>query len=264
MKIPDGARRVFRLPSTRERLARELDDEVRFHVEMRVARLIADGVPYDDARAEALRRFGDVDDLRTYVHDIERTHMQRVNSAERVQGILQDFRFSIRQFRKSAGFSLAAALTLALGIGATTALFSVVNGVLLKALPFPAPDRMVQLTGLDAKGNVTLNFSDGTFDVLASRTRSLAAVAEMNSNAVTISNEGEALRLPASWVSSQYFDVLGVRPAAGRFFMPDEQVRGAPKAAVISYGLWQRLFNGTNRALGANFRVVRRRSRSSE
>jgi predicted permease len=251
MRIPDGARRVFRLPSTRERLARELDDEVRFHVEMRVARLIAEGVPYDDARAEAIRRFGDVDDLRTYVHDIERTHMQRVNSAERVQSILQDVRFSIRQFRKSAGFSLAAALTLALGIGATTALFSVVNGVLLKALPFPAPDRMVQLTGLDAKGNVTLNFSDGTFDVLASRTRSLAAVAEMNSNAVTISNEGEALRLPASWVSSRYFDVLGVRPAAGRFFLPDEQVRGAPKAAVISYGLWQRLFDGTNRALGA-------------
>lgn len=251
MRIPPGVRRVFRLPSTTDRLAKELDDEVRFHVEMRVARLVADGVPHDEARAEAIRRFGDVDDLRTYVHDIERTHMQRVNFAERMHGILQDVRFALRQFTKSAGFSLAAAFTLALGIGATTALFSVVNGVLIKALPYPDPGRLVQLTGLGATGNLTTNFADPTFDVIAARNRSLAAVAEMNNDAVTVSNDGEALRLPASWVSARYFDVLGVRPVAGRFFVPEEQQRGAPMAAVISYALWQRLFAGSNRALGA-------------
>ena len=251
MRIPPGVRRVFRLPSTTDRLARELDDEVRFHVEMRVARLLADGVSYDEARAEAMRRFGDVDDLRTYVHDIERTHMQRVNFAERMHGILQDARFAVRQFTKSAGFSFAAAFTLALGIGATTALFSVVSGVLLKALPYPDPGRLVQLNGFGAAGNLMMNFADPTFEAIATRNRSLAAVAEMNNNAITISNDGEALRLPASWVSSQYFDVLGVHPAAGRFFIPEEQQRGAPMAAVISYALWQRLFSGSNRALGA-------------
>ena len=251
MRIPPGVRRVFRLPSTTERLAKELDDEVRFHVEMRVARLVAGGVPHDEARAEALRRFGDVDDLRTYVHDIERTHMQRVNFDERLHSMLQDLRFAIRQFTKSAGFSVAAAFTLALGIGATTALFSVVNGVLIKALPYPDPGRLVQLNGFGASGNLMTNFADPTFDAIAMRNKSLAAVAEMNYNAITISSDGEALRLPASWVSAQYFDVLGVHPAAGRFFIPEEQQRGAPMAAVISYTLWQRLFAGSNRALGA-------------
>ena len=251
MRPPTGIRRVFRLPSTTDRLARELDEEVAFHVERRVARLIADGVPYDEARAEALRRFGDVDDLRTYCHDMERAHMQRMHTAERIDSVIQDVRVGVRQFRKSAAFSLAAALTLALGIGATTALFSVVNGVLLKALPFPAPDRLVQLTGRDAKGNVLRNFADMTFDAIATRNQSLSAVAEVNSYAVTVSNDGEALRLPASWVSKQYFDVLGVKPAAGRFFVPEEQQLGAARAAVISYSLWQRLFGGTNRALGA-------------
>jgi putative ABC transport system permease protein len=251
MRPRTGIRRVFRLPSTTERLARDLDEEVVFHVEARVARLIAAGMSYDEARAEALRLFGDVNDLRDYCHDIERAHMQRMQMAERIGGVLQDVRVGIRQFRKSPGFSLAAAFTLALGIGATTALFSVVNGVLLKALPFPAPDRLVQVTGLDAKGNVMRNFADPTFDAVATRNRSLSAVAEVNSYAVTVSNDGEALRLPASWVSKQYFDVLGMKPAAGRFFVPDEQQLGAAKAAVISYSLWQRLFAGSNRALGA-------------
>jgi predicted permease len=251
MRPPSGVRRVFRLPSTEDRLARDLDDEVAFHVERRVARLVADGVPYDEARAEALRRFGDVDDLRTYCHDIERAHMQRMHTAERVESMMQDARVAGRQIKKSPGFSFAAALTLALGIGATTALFSVVNGVLLKALPFPAPDRIVQVTGLNAKGDVLRNFADPTFEAIAERNRSLSAIAEMNSYYVTVSNDGEAMRLTASWVSSRFFDVLGVKPAAGRFFVPEEQQRGAPKAAVISYGLWQRLFAGTNKAIGA-------------
>ncbi len=251
MRRPTGVRRVFRLPSTEDRLARDLDEEVAFHVERRVARLIAEGVPYDEARAEALRQFGDVDDLRTYCHDIERAHMQRMHTAERVESVMQDARVAFRQMRKSPGFSFAAALTLALGIGATTALFSVVNGVLLKALPFPAPDRLVQVTGLNAKGDVLRNFADPTFEAIAERNRSLSAIAEMNSYYVTVSNDGEAMRLSASWVSSQFFDVLGVKPAAGRFFVPEEQQRGAAKAAVISYALWQRLFAGTNKAIGA-------------
>src|SRR5262249_50941607 len=150
-----------------------------------------------------------------------------VHTAERIQSVIQDVRVGVRQFRKSAGFSLAAAFTLALGIGATTSLFSVVNGVLLKALPFAGPDRIVQITGLTAKGTLLHNFADPTFEAIAARNRSLAAVAEMNSYSVTVSNDGEALRLPASWVTKQYFDVLGVKPAAGRFFVSEEQQLGA-------------------------------------
>jgi hypothetical protein len=135
-------------------------------------------------------------------------------------------------------------------MGATTALFSVVNAVLLKSLPFPVPDRIVQVTGLNAKGDVLRNFADPTFEAIAERNRSISAIAEMNSYYVTVSNDGEAMRLSASWVSSPFFDVLGVKPAAGHSSCP-KSGSAALTAAVISYALWQRLFAGTNRAIGA-------------
>ena len=176
MDIPAGVRRALRLPPTSERLLRELDDEVRFHVEMRAQRLIERGTPRDEAYAEALRRFGDVNELRDYCQTIEVTHMRRVQWRERVESLLQDARYAGRQFRKAPGFSVIAALTLALGIGATTAIFSVVSGVLLKPLPYHDPDRIVQLWGLDKKGN-QLHFADPTFDDVVARTRSFSAIA---------------------------------------------------------------------------------------
>ena len=251
MRLPQGVRRIFRLPDSRERLTRELDDEVRFHVEMRVARLIANGVPYDDARAEALRRFGDVDDLRDYCQTIEDAHMQRARARERFGTVIQDSRFALRQFRKSPSFAVVAALTLALGIGGTTAIFSVVNGVVLRPLPFDNSEQIVQLFGTDSKAHRMINFADRTFDYLADQNRSLAALAEYNSSGMSISSGTDALRVTGSAVSKQFFDVLRVRPAAGRFFVPEEQQLGAPLAVVISHAFWARQFGASQNAIGA-------------
>jgi putative ABC transport system permease protein len=249
VRIPAGVRRVFRLPSSRERIARDLDDEVRFHVEMRTRRLRDQGYSEAEARAEALRRFGDVDDLRDYCVSMEVAHMHRTHTRERLESVAQDLRFALRQFRKSPGFTFIATLTLALGVGATTAIFSVVNGVVLKPLPFAQPQQMVQLWGLDSKGH-HLHFADPTFDAVAHDTHSFSAVAEYAQNGMSLVEDGEVERVRATAVSSQFFKVLAVTPLLGRFFVPEEQQLGAPMAAVISHSLWVRRFGASPSAIG--------------
>ena len=256
MRVPKGVRRAFRLPTSRARAARELDDEVRFHVEMRAKTLIAQGYPEVEAYAEALRRFGDVDDLRSYCVSIEVAHMHRTRFRERMASVTQDVRFALRQFRKSPGFACIATLTLALGVGATTAIFSVVNGVVLRPLPFSHSEQLVQLWGLDAKGH-QLSFADPTFDAVASSSRTLSAVAEYAVGELSIVNDGEAERIRAAGVSRQFFDVLEAKLMLGRTFVPEEQQLGAPMAVVISHGLWERRFGSSPRAIGSTLQVDR-------
>jgi putative ABC transport system permease protein len=255
MRIPDGVRRAFRLPATSERIARELDDEVRFHVEQRAKKLIDQGYPTEAAYAEALRRFGDVEDLRDYCVAIEVSHMQRIEFRERVANVGQDFRFAFRQLRKSPTFGFLAALTLALGVGATTAIFSVVNGVIMRPLPFPQSEQMVRIYGLDSKGLQMGNMADPTFDVLADRNRSFSALAKTNSQSLGAIIGEESTRLQVVGASRDFFRVLDVRPEAGRFFVPEEQQFGAAPAVVISDGLWQRAFNRSRSAIGGKLSI---------
>ena len=254
MPIPAGIRRAFRLPTTAARLGRDLDDEVRFHVEMRVAALVARGMPADEARAEALRRFGDPDELRDYCLSMEVPQMQRTNLRERLHSLAQDFRFAVRQARRAPGFTTIATLTLALGIGATTAIFSVVSAVVLKPLPFPEPSRIVQLWEVGARGE-HIHFADPNFDDIRAQSRTLDGVAELNANPTTVVVHGEASLTIASQVSHDFFRVLGVRAVAGRLFTDDEQREGAAPAAVISYGFWQQRFGGAPSAIGSTISV---------
>ena len=250
MRVPHGVRRVFRLPPTRERALRELDDEVRFHLEMRVERLTARGLARDAAWKEALRRFGDVNDLRDYCHTIEVTHMQRMEFRERVGGILQDLRYALRQLRKAPGFAGVVVLTLALGIGATTAIFSVVSGVILRPLPYAQADRIVHVWAISAQRN-DLHFADPTYDALREQNRSFSAIAEMSGLfSQTYVSASTAFAAKTELVSRDFFSVIGARPALGRFFAPEEQQLHAAPAAVISYELWQQQFDGSAAAIG--------------
>ena len=256
MRVPPGVRRAFRLPSSRARIISELDDEVRFHVEMRAKALREQGHTEEQAFTEALRRFGDVDDLRHYCVSIEVDHMHRAHLREQLQSVVQDLRFALRQFRKSPGFAFVATLTLALGVGATTAIFSVVNGVVLRPLPFAHPEQIVQLWGLDSKGR-RLAFADPTFDAVTIGTRSFSALAEFGSYETSIVDDGEAVRVRAASVSKEFFDALQVKPILGRLFVTEEQELGAPTAVVISHGLWVRRFGSSPSAIGATLAAGR-------
>jgi putative ABC transport system permease protein len=251
-RIPPGVRRALRLPSSAERLATELDDEVRFHLEMRVAEMVARGMSESDARAEALRRFGDTDDLRDYVTSIEVSHMRRLHLREWWEGWMQDVRFALRQFARAPGFLVIAVTTLALGIAATTSIFSVVRGVLLRPLPYPNPERIVQVWQLNGAGSgAHTQFSDANYDDLRDRSRSFSALAEESATGtISVSGTAEPLRTKGAFVSRDFFSVFGVTPMLGRLFSPEELQENGTPAVVISRGFWERSLGGSADALG--------------
>ena len=248
--FPPGVRRALRLPSSAERLARDLDEEVAFHLEQRVRELVSRGMSEQDARSEAQRLFGDADDLRDYCRSIEVPHMRRMRIREWGESWVQDLRFGLRQFARSPGFFAVAVLTLALGIGATTSIFSVVRGVLLRPLPYPDPDRIVQVWQVN-DGSPQNHFSDPNFEDIRAATRSFSALAQFApSGPISLSGAVEATRAQGARVSRDFFAILGIRPLRGRLFAADEMVENGRPAVLISRGFWQRHLAASESALG--------------
>ena len=252
--LPPGVRKGFRLPANAERLDRELDDEIAFHMEARVAELIARGMSPDAARAEAQRRFGDREELHQYVSSIEVPHMQRVRFVEWFESLRQDARIALRQFSHAPAFVAVAALTLALGVAVSTAIFSVVRGVLLRPLPYVEPDRIVQLWQRNDEGQSA--FSDPNFGDLRDQSRSFAAIAQMApASVVSVSGLAEPVRAQAAVVSRGFFDVMRVTPIRGRLFADDEAKEGGAPALLVSHEFWQSALGGTEAALGKRLTI---------
>src|SRR5215207_4765922 len=150
-----GLRRLIRFPwRSRARVRRGIDDEFQFHLDMRVAELRARGIAPDRARAEALRRFGDMSDAREYCRTMDERSIHEEQRRNRFAELGSDLRFAVRQLRKSPAFTALAIVTLGLGIGATTAIFSVVNRLLLDPIPYAGGDRIVNLNRSNLQGNL--------------------------------------------------------------------------------------------------------------
>src|SRR5579871_130221 len=156
-----------------------------------------------------------------------------------VERWMQDVRYGFRILRKSPLYTFVAVLTLALGIGASTAIFSVVYGVLLQALPYYKSDQLVRMWEINSNGNKTL-FADPNFEDIRSQSASLQGMAEMHSEEVTVSVGEEPDRARVANVSKDFFSVMGVQPVKGRLFAPEEQRFGAAATALVSYSYWKR------------------------
>lgn len=160
-----------------------------------------------------------------------------------------DFHYALRQFLKNPGFTAVAVLTLALGIGANTAIFSIVNAVLLRPLPYPEPDQLVQFR-LDRSGSASTVVGSAPFVVIKAQSQSLAGVAAYSAGDMTLAGPGSAERVLTGSVTADFFPLLGVQPALGRNFTREEDTPGGPKAAILGNGLWQSRFGGDPKVLG--------------
>jgi putative ABC transport system permease protein len=172
-----------------------------------------------------------------------------------METLIKDLRFGIRSLAKRPGFTTIAVLTLALGIGASTAIFSVVDGVLLRSLPYPNADQIVQLREVNERGG-RMPFAEPNFLDVRARSHSFEGVAQYNGQLTTVTGGSEPVRASAYAVSADFFNVLGVKPLLGRTFAAEESKAGGAPVAVVSYGFWQRLLSGKSDLTGTSLRVM--------
>lgn len=168
--------------------------------------------------------------------------------------LLQDLHFALRQLKKTPGFTLVAVLTLGLGIGATTALFSVVYGVLVRALPYPQPERIVRVFEVGANGSRANQMADLNFADFSEQSRSFEALAQFQTMLVSVSGSGTPARVVAGQVSRGFFEVMGVEPYLGRPFRPEEQREGASRVAIVGHDYWRQHLQGDPHLSGSTVR----------
>ena len=223
-------------------LRADLDDEMAFHVEMMARELERAGVPADEARRRAIREFGDAHRAREACETIDRRELGRRRRAGRWDGLRADLRGGWRVLRRAPGFSLLAVLTLGLGLGATVAMFSVVNAVLLRPLPFPEPDRLVRLWEMSPDGIDRNVVSEGNYFEWRARARSFTAIGlHGQPYRVAFLSDGEPSNVEQVSLTPAALEVLGVSPLVGRLFTAADASEGRNEV-LLSFGFWRDRF----------------------
>ncbi|MDQ6831611.1 MAG: ABC transporter permease [Gemmatimonadota bacterium] len=229
----------------------DVDDELRFHIESRVQEAIARGASPEQAHAEALKRFGDVERVRVVLTSIGKHTEGERRRTDWLGELAQDLRVAVRSLRKTPAFTLVALITLALGIGANTAVFSVVNGVLLRPLPYPGGDRVTILwDAMPGLGFQKGNVSNAEVVDVRKRTTAFDAVGAFRGYGGTLTGRGEPERIDALQVSASIFDILATPAAKGRVFTAQEDQRGRDGVIVLGDGFWRRRFGADQSVLG--------------
>ena len=238
--IGGGLRALFR----KQQVERDLDEELRAYVESAAEQKMQSGMSRASALREARMEIGSMEGLKEDVRE--------VGWEAALESFAQDIRFGLRMLRKNPAFTGVAVLALALGIGANTAMFSVIEAVLLRPLPYSNADSLVRVASTWERGGVMTTFSSSPPDFFDWRdqNRSFASMFAyyMGENALT--GRGEAKRVRAVMATAEIFSTLEARPALGRRFLAEENRKGANHVVVLSHGLWQAEFGGAAEALG--------------
>jgi predicted permease len=233
------SQRLFR----RARTEKRLDAELRFHLEHQIADYVAAGMTPEEARRRAGLEFGGLDQVKEECRD--------VGGARFVETLIQDVRYGLRQLRRNPGFTAVAIITLALGIGANTAIFSVVNAVLLQPLPYKNPQRLVRLEVTEpGSASLVAVVSGPDFEDWQKQNHVFKEMAAGFLANKSLTGRSEPLQVSGFEVSPQVFHLLGIPLLMGRTFTQDEAEPGHDHAVILSYGLWQRAFGGDKAIVG--------------
>jgi len=225
----------------RNKLDADLDDELRAHLELAIEENMSSGMTRKQARTAALRRFGGVTQIK------EQYRNQR--GIPMLEQVMQDIRFGFRQLRKSPGFAITAILTLALGVGANTAIFTLIDSILLRPLPFPQQDRLVFISADSF-------FPKGWIRALQQNSQSFQSIAAYGQNAESnVAGSGPSERVFGSRVTVNIFDTLGIHPAIGDFFSQENAIEGEDQVVVITHGYWQERFAQDPSVVGQTIRI---------
>ena len=225
----------------RDRLDRELAQELEAHLEMHIDDNRRLGMSADEARRQALIKLGGVEQVKETYRD--RRGLPVLETA------LKDLRFALRLMRRSPGFSAVILVTLAIGIGANTVMFSVVNTLLLRPLPYHEPDRLMSVQTLNPRRQPSVT-APPDFYAYRKQNRSLEQIAAFYSRAYNLTATREPERIPTLIVSAGFFSALGIPPSIGRAFVSQDEQWGSHRVAILTHGLWQRRFGGDQRIVG--------------
>jgi putative ABC transport system permease protein len=226
---------------------RDMDQEMAFHVESITRDCVSSGMSQDEAERAARRRFGSVIRLKEQGHD--------VRTARLVEDLVRDVKHAGRGLRRSPGFAIAVILTLALGIGGNTAIFSVVDQLLLRPLPYPHGEQLVTVYELFSPTKPRNSVSPANWLDWQRESRTLEGLAAWRTRRLTLTGAGEPVQVDAQAVSAEFFPLLGVKPFLGRTISNDDDRPNAPLVAVLSHESWQRRFGGDPTVIGRRVQV---------
>ncbi len=245
-----GWRPIWRRVFSPRQMREDIEDEIAFHIEGKVDALVSQGMTEGEAREEALRLFGNQMRIKAEMAAASRTRIKRKKREVTVDSILRDLRYAARQITRNPGFSFLLTLTIAVAVGGNVAIFSVLEGIVLRPLPYPEPEELVAVWNRPETEDWRQPFSGPDYLDVRAQIQGLEDVGAIRTSSFNVAGEGEPTRVQGSQCTASILKLLGVPPLHGRFFEEENELEGNQHVVVLSHGLWQTRYAGDPGIIG--------------